>query len=119
MKREDIIRMAREAGFDLDGMANMLYTVRGNYAQLEHFASLVAAAEREKLAQWMIQRSYATGHGDTTEDLLCELAWQADERIALAVAAEREACAQLADDPGEPIGQKIAVAIRARRNNAP
>lgn len=33
---------------------------------------------------------------------------------ALVAAAEREACAQLADDPGEPIGQKIAVAIRAR-----
>jgi len=37
----------------------------------------------------------------------------------MAVEAEREACAQLADDPGEPIGQKIAVAIRARGNNAP
>lgn len=47
MNREDMIRMAREAGFDLDGMANMLYTVRGNYAQLERFAALVAAAERE------------------------------------------------------------------------
>jgi hypothetical protein len=47
MNREAIIRMAREAGFDLDGMANMLYTVRGNYAQLERFAALVAAAERE------------------------------------------------------------------------
>ena len=33
-------------------------------------------AEREKVAQWMIQRSYATGHGDTTEDLLKELDWQ-------------------------------------------
>ena len=46
----DIIRMAREAGFDLDGMANMLYTVRGNYAQLERFAALVRADEREQCA---------------------------------------------------------------------
>ena len=41
-----------------------------------HFAALVTAAEREKVAAWMIQRGYATGHGDTTEDLLKELEWQ-------------------------------------------
>ena len=35
--------------------------------------------EREKVAQWIIQRSYATGHGDTTEDLLAELEWQVRE----------------------------------------
>ena len=44
-----------------------------------------AQAERNKVAQWMIQRSYATGHGDTVEDLLKELEWQVAE-------AEREAC---------------------------
>lgn len=48
------------------------------------------AAEREKVAHWMITACYATGHGETTEDLLRELAWQMDERIAQAVAAERE-----------------------------
>src|SRR5208337_3346727 len=38
-----------------------------------------AAAEargREKLAQWMMQHSFATGHGDTLADLLKELDWQ-------------------------------------------
>jgi len=54
MNRDDIIRMAREAG---------------------------AAAEREKVARWMIKHSYATGHGDTMEDLLKELEWQINERI--------------------------------------
>ena len=39
--------------------------------------------EREKVAQWMMQRGYATGHGDTTEDLLAELDWQVKERGAL------------------------------------
>ena len=38
------------------------------------------AAEREKVAQWMIRNGYATGHGDTTEDLLEELEWQIAER---------------------------------------
>lgn len=37
--------------------------------------------EIEKLAQWMIKKGYATGHGDTIEDLLQELAWQIDEDL--------------------------------------
>lgn len=34
----------------------------------------------EKLARWMIRNSFATGHGDTLEDLLTELEWQVRER---------------------------------------
>lgn len=45
----------------------------------------------EKLAQWMIRNGYATGHGDTIEDLLQELEWQVVEK-------EREACAKLCDE---------------------
>jgi hypothetical protein len=43
-------------------------------------AALSQAAERNKLATWMIAKGYATGHGDTTEDLLKELEWQVEER---------------------------------------
>ena len=49
--------------------------------ELERFAALVAAQEREKVAAWMMERNYATGHGDTIEDLLKELAWQIDEDL--------------------------------------
>ena len=45
----------------------------------------------EKVAKWMIERGYATGHGDTIEELLKELEWQVAER-------EREACAKLCED---------------------
>ncbi len=34
---------------------------------------------REPLAAWMIENSFATGHGDTVEDLLKELKWQVEE----------------------------------------
>lgn len=67
------------------------------------------------LAAWMIQRSYATGHGDTIEDLLKELEWQVAER-------EREACAKLCEtkhfsSPVREFGAKdCAAAIRARGN---
>ena len=36
-------------------------------------------SDKEKLAQWMIAKGYATGHGDTIEELLNELEWQIAE----------------------------------------
>ena len=82
MDRDDIIKMAREAGLDPD---------LWNYTDaFERFAALVAAAEREKVAAWMMARGYATGHGDSVEDLLQELDWQIREQ-------EREACAAMAE----------------------
>jgi len=83
---KDIIAMARRAGAHDDG--NEVRFVELRY--LERFAALVAAAEREKVATWMIERSYATGHGDTTEDLLKEMEWQVRE-------SEREACAKVCE----------------------
>ena len=43
-------------------------------------ATKAAEVEREKVAKWMIQQGYATGHGDTTEGLLAELEWQVKEK---------------------------------------
>ena len=102
MNGEEIIRMAREAGLDPD---------LWNYTDaFERFAALVAAAEREKVAAWMMARGYATGHGDTIEDLLVELEWQVRE-------SEREACAKVCEDRERAnlYGVKeCAAAIRAR-----
>jgi len=39
-------------------------------------------SETEDLAQRMIKRSFATGHGDTVKDLLAELFRQLDEHDA-------------------------------------
>ena len=79
----------------------------------EYFAALVAKHEREKLAAWMIKHGYATGHGDSTEDLLKELEWQIEESVR----NEREACASICFQEGPSIdGQLIAEAIRARGN---
>ncbi len=105
MNREDIIRMARGVW----GQSSVL-----PWAELERFAALVAAAEREKVAQWMIKRSYTTGHGDTTEGLLAELDWQITERIAKYVDDEREECAKIAWERFGTGGREIAGAIRAR-----
>ena len=49
------------------------------HGDIEHFAELIRQEEREKVARWMMERGYATGHGDTIEDLLQELEWQIAE----------------------------------------
>ena len=115
MDREEIIRMAREAGFKVDWQHADVAEIKAK--RYEYFAALVADAEREKLAAWMIQRGYARGHGDSTEDLLKELEWQIAER-------EREECAKVCEDiplPKElealthlPTIVSCAAAIRAR-----
>lgn len=35
--------------------------------------------DRERLAEFMVANGFATGHGDTVEDLFRELQWQLDE----------------------------------------
>jgi hypothetical protein len=103
MDREDIIRMAREAGLAYGSDEKPLNSVT-------RFAALVAAAERENLAAWMMSQGYATGHGDTIKDLLKELEWQIKER-------EREACAKVVEDycgAWNDEGYALAAAIRAR-----
>ena len=113
MTREDIIRMAKEAGFDallpseeILGRGR-IYTGSDDEIsdELERFASLAAAAERNKVAQWMIDRSYATGHGDTVEDLLKELVQSVREE-------ERELCAQVCDEiANKPSNMVLGVAL--------
>ena len=55
MTRDDIIRMAREAGFDVESDEFFNYKPQfvftGVEADLQSFADLVAAAERERCAK--------------------------------------------------------------------
>jgi hypothetical protein len=73
-----------------------------NIVAVHRVLDALIAAEREKVAVWMMQRSYATGHGDTTEDLLAELDWQIVEgwnrALINGVTTEREQCAKVCDD---------------------
>ena len=85
---------------------------------LERFAAIVAAAQREKVAAWMRNCGYATGHGDTTEDLLDHLGTQIAEGLKIEMLTERAACADICDQHAsiEGIAQKCAAEIRARGN---
>ncbi len=83
MTRDYIIRIALQAGFDVNDHGEWVGDEDSKC--LERFAALVAVAEREKVAAWMIDHGYATGHGDTIEDLLKELVWQIRVRARDAV----------------------------------
>jgi hypothetical protein len=102
MKREDIIRMAREAGFtELEFYGNKLGT---NPTEcLEAFAALVAAAATEA----------ANARANTSWSLMCKKM----------VSAENEACAKVCDaraieydgfSAEQNASEKLAAAIRAR-----
>ena len=71
----DIIRMAREAGIK-SGDSYKLTVGHMRIETLERFAALAQAAERNKVAAWMMAQGYATGHGDTMDGLLEELEQQ-------------------------------------------
>lgn len=64
------------------------------YYALQKKIGFDRADERNKLAAWMIAKGYATGHGDTTDDLLKELEWQVRE-------SEREECAKVCDEASD------------------
>ena len=103
MNREDIIRMAREADLQAEYDDYML-------ERLERFAALVAAAERNILAAWMIQFGFATGHGDTMEQLVDALGSEIVDRIEIeidvAVAAERDRMCEQFNIPKELAHEK-------------
>jgi len=87
----------------------------GDGAALVIFAKLVAQHEREVVANWIMDRGFATGHGDSIVDLLDQLEWQIAEK-------EREACAKLCDvlavhpEYASEVTKLAALAIRARSN---
>ena len=116
MNQEEVTRMAREAG--------VLAGYEGEPDNLIRFAALVAAAEREILADWMRQHGFSTGQAYTTTTLLDRLGTEMVENTDAAVLEEREACAKVCEARADEevgmayagIALDCAAAIRARSN---
>lgn len=106
-------RLCHEAAAEL----RRLHAVNQELRNALHSISL-AAQEREKVAAWMRNCGYATGHGDAIEDLLDHLGTQIAEGLKVEVLMEREACADICDQHAsiEGVAQRCAAAIRARGN---
>jgi hypothetical protein len=112
MNKEELIEIAEQVYGKCDWHGDALN-------HLEQLAKLVAEKEREAVANWLMRKGFATGHGDTIVDMLDELEWQIAEH-------EREACAKIAenrmlDDKNENMKkgyffaqESIAKDIRAR-----
>jgi hypothetical protein len=58
MNREDIIRMAREAGCPVAGIGPMTFDDKQLVLMLERFANLVAQAESEACAKIVLNEAY-------------------------------------------------------------
>jgi hypothetical protein len=68
MNREDIIRMAHQSGLHLATDSNWMPIINLEYA--EHFAALVASAEREACAK--VCDGYSDGRHANMADLCAE-----------------------------------------------
>ena len=101
MTRDEIFAMAREVGMFYQPQAGWIAGLN----HLERLAALVAAAERTSMMQLFTDpENQPTQHGTVTV-----------EYMQREIAAEREACAQAAEDMceyGKPFS--AAAAIRAR-----
>jgi len=108
MTQDEIIKIAKVVGFSDEEIDTC-------QLMFQHFAKLVAQHEREVVANWIMDRGFATGHGDSIVDLLDQLEWQIAEK-------EREACAKLCDvlavhpEYASEVTKLAALAIRARGN---
>ena len=118
MTQDDTLRMAREANRYASNQTGDSFEWHG--IRDERFAALIAAAQREKVAHWMRNLGYATGHGDTIEQMLDHLGTQISEGLEAEKMMEREACAKVCEgiytngDGAECWLQNAAEAIRAR-----
>jgi len=102
MTKDDIIRMAREAGFEDHSNPELWDCMIAPHNAIAHFATLVAAPLQER-----IQLLY---------EQLNEAEKQLDAQYKLGMEAEREACARVCEEPGWNAANWCAKQIRARGN---
>jgi len=94
MNREEIIRMAREAGFDAHDMSSDFTC---NLSDIERFASLVAAAEREALPEevceaygWLFHET-SSERANRARQLLLTCMTKAQQKVGIQMAKEHGA----------------------------
>lgn len=112
MNREDVIRMAREAGL----VHSAAWAVGTAY--FERFAALVAAAERRKhqadIEHWKAQAAQAEKWRGMAHARHCDSKKVVQEIQCEAMEREREACALACEQSDRFRGAYFAEKIRAR-----
>lgn len=107
MNQDDIVRMARESGHgvQLDDRGPWGWMWNTNLKMMTDFANLVAAAERETVNAAVEQLNRLSDKYRQQGDIF-------GDSIKAAVAAEREACARMAEECVDI--ERLADDIRAR-----
>ena len=89
MTREEYIKLFHKEQLNLVAFKRLLDCDE----EVLRLVNRVIQTEREAVAEWIMGKGFATGHGESTKDLLDELEWQIAER-------ERGACAECGADGG-------------------
>lgn len=124
MDRDDILRLAVQAGFEVSKCSNKWHIL------IDRFAKLVASNEKKKLLEWMDKRGYSSkyiSHSNPMESLLvsldCQIIEKWNDSLAKNATEEREECIKICKNLVKEYGAKkqagneIAEAIRARGQN--
>jgi hypothetical protein len=85
MNRDDIVRWAREAGFEADESVRDVWATDGYWAEeLERFAALVIAAQRHPgyiMGEHWLQAAYTRiCTGETEAEVMSDYGWQRESR---------------------------------------
>jgi len=105
MTHNDIIRMAREAGFDVNFDIKAV-SVEGVHInkELERFAALVAAAEREDIKAELEELREANEAFGKRQEWWTERMVDLEAQLKEAVKAEREECASFLENNVDLVG---------------
>jgi len=107
MTREEYIKLFHKEQLNLVAFKRLMDCDE----EVLRLVNRVIQTERESVANWLMRKGFATGHGDSIVDMLDELEWQVAER-------EREACANTAGlallGADKALSDRVLKAIRAR-----
>jgi hypothetical protein len=103
----ELDKLVNEPDVDITGIQVIVHRGPDSYSVRSYGCSY--KTPESQVADAMMKKGYATGHGDSIADLLEELEWQVAEK-------EREACAKVCEDliGTRAMARHCADAIRAR-----
>jgi hypothetical protein len=82
-------KIAKTHGHDLDEEWMVTWFANALMRGFDEHAARSSHGAREFVAEWMIKRGYATGHGDSIGDLLTELEGEANDHGARGIPPRR------------------------------
>ena len=86
------------------------------YREMNRLLKEEITDDHNELAEWMIKLGFATGHGDSTADLLIELEWQIEEKVGGQRHADMEILRQISIPVGCEKGRDLFIAAMEKEH---